>query len=364
MTDLVLRPAGQLATARRTAADDWPAEAIDLANELGEHYPQGDPFPALAGAWIARQKRANTRGTYSRQFKTWEQYARETGAHPLEARFTLAEAFSRYLEKAPTLRPVKGGRRGERAPTGRPLADASRANLLSACSSFHTYAVRARNEGIDPFALVVRPDVDPDYSATKGSTEDESARLLDAAYDDGPRAYALVSVIYTMAMRLDMTLSARAEKLGHNEGHRVLDVITKGGRTVQKVVPPSTAHAIDVYLAGRTDGVIFQTRTGKPLDAKYVWKLLRRLAAEAGLKNAATFHPHVLKHDAVTHALKAPGAKLHHVQDFADHKDPRTTRRYDRRRGALASSPAYGIAARLAEARGRTERQAGAAEGA
>jgi integrase/recombinase XerD len=76
---------------------------------------------------------------------------------------------------------------------------------------------------------------------------------------------------------------------------------------------------------------------------------VRRLAARAGIANAATFHPHVLKHDAVTHALDAPDAKLHHVQDFADHKDPRTTRRYDRKKGRLDNSPGYRIAARIAE---------------
>ncbi|MDX3343737.1 tyrosine-type recombinase/integrase [Streptomyces sp. ME02-6979.5a] len=351
MTTLVPRPSGQLAKATRSPVDDWPAEARQLADELAALYPDGDPLPAVAGAWIARQKRANTRQSYARQYKVWDQYAREAGTHPFEARFTLAEAFSRYLETAPTLVPVKGGYRGERAPTGPPRSDTSRANLLSACSSFHAYAVRARGKGADPFDLVARPDIDPDYSPTKGNTEDEAARLIDAAYEDGPRSYALVCVIYTMAMRLDMTLKAKVDKLGHSEGHRVLDVELKGGRHVLKPVPPETGHAIDVLLDGRTTGYIFQTRTGKPLDPKYVWKLLRRLAAAAGIKNAATFHPHVLKHDAITHALKAPGAKLHHVQDFADHKDPRTTRRYDRRRGALSSSPAYGVAARLAERR-------------
>lgn len=73
----------------------------------------------------------------------WEQYVRESGAHPLAARFGLAEAFARYLETAPTLRLVKGGARGEKALAGPPRSDAARANVLSAYSSFHTYAVRA-----------------------------------------------------------------------------------------------------------------------------------------------------------------------------------------------------------------------------
>lgn len=349
-SEIVPRPhGGQITTAVRSPVDDWPPEARQLADELAALYPAGDPLPAIAGAWIARQKRTNTRRAYARQYRVWDQYAREAGTHPFDARFTLAEAFSRHLETAPTMQPVKGGRRGERAPIGPPRSDASRANLLSACSSFHAYAVRVRDTGIDPFALVERPDIDPDYSATLGSTEEETAQLIDTAYDDGPRSYALVMSIYTMAMRLDMILGARAEHRGHDRGHQVLKVTLKGGRVKYKVVPPATAHALDVYLDGRTTGVIFQTRTGKPLDPKYVWKLLRRLAAKAGIANAATFHPHVLKHDALTHALKAPDAKLHHVQDFGDHKDPRTTRRYDRRKDALDSSPAYRIAARVAE---------------
>jgi site-specific recombinase XerD len=139
------------------------------------------------------------------------------------------------------------------------------------------------------------------------------------------------------------------EDLGHDQGHRTLNVRLKGGRRKKKAVPPATGHAIDLYLAGRTSGPLFQTRNGRPLDPKYVWKLVRRLAATAGIANAATFHPHVLKHDAVTHALAAPDAKLHVVQDFADHKDPRTTRIYDRKKGRLDSSPGYRIAARIAE---------------
>ena len=350
MTEIVVRPhAGQLGTAVRNAVDDWPEEAVDFANELAAHYPAGDPLPALAGAWIARQKTRNTRATYVRQFRVWEQYARATGKHPLEASFPLAEAFSRYLEAAPTMRSVKGGKRGEKAPVGPPRSDSARANLLSACSSFHAYAVRARGDGSDPFELVVRPDLEQADSATRGSTEEESALLLAAARADSPRAYALLLAMYSMALRLDSALSARVEDLGYDQGHRTLNVRLKGGRRKRKAVPPAAGHALDLYLDGRTTGPLFQTRAGNQLDPKYVWTLVRRLADKAGIKNAATFHPHVLKHDAVTHALAAPGAKLHDVQDFADHKDPRTTRLYDQKKGRLDSSPGYGIAARLTE---------------
>jgi hypothetical protein len=136
VTELVPAPRlGQLAARARSAADDWPPEALDFATELAEHYPAGDPYPGIVGAWIARQKTANTRRTYVRQYRVWDTYTRQTGTHPLEARFPLAEAFSRHLETAPTMVPVKGGHRGEKARTGRPRSDTGGANLLSACSS-------------------------------------------------------------------------------------------------------------------------------------------------------------------------------------------------------------------------------------
>jgi site-specific recombinase XerD len=349
-TELVPRDqAGVLDTGRRDPTEDWPDEARALAAEFAAHYPAGDTFPGLAGAWIARQKTPNTRRTYVRQFRLWEGYARATGTHPLAARFPLAEAFSRYLETAPTLIPVKGGARGEYAPGGPPRSDAARANVLSACSSFYTYAVRARAAEFDPFALVLRPDIDPDYSDTEGSTEEESARFLAAARADSPRSYALFLAMYSMALRVDSALGAQVEDLGYDVGHRTLNVRLKGGRRKKKPIPPVTGHAIDTYLAGRTTGPLFATRTGLPLSGANVWKLARRLATKAGLPHAASFHPHVLKHDAVTHALDDPTAKLHVVQDFADHKDPRTTQRYNRRKGRLANSPGYGIAARMAE---------------
>ncbi|UQT55045.1 tyrosine-type recombinase/integrase [Streptomyces durmitorensis] len=349
MSEIAIRPDAALDTAVRSAADDWPREALDFASELAAHYPQGDPLPALAGAWIARQKTPNTRSTYIRQFRVWEQYARSRGAHPLEADFPLAEAFSRYLEAAPTMKSVKGGKRGQKEPVGPPHSDRARATLLSACSSFHAYAVRARRKGSDPFELVHRPDLEQADSTTRGSTEEESALLLAAARADSSRAYALLLAMYSMALRLDSALSARVEDLGCDEGHRTLNVRLKGGRRKRKAVPPATGHAIDLYLDGRTEGPLFQTSTGRPLDPKYAWTLVRRLADKAGIKNAATFHPHALKHDAVTHALAAPDVKLHQVQDFADHRDPRTTRLYDQKKGRLDSSPGYGIAARLAE---------------
>ena len=79
----------------------------------------------------------------------------------------------------------------------------------------------------------------------------------------------------------------------------------------------------------------------------HLWDLVRRLAREAGIEAWDQLSPHSLRHSAITLALDA-GASLRDVQDYAGHKDPRTTRRYDHSRDSLDRNAAYAIAVYLA----------------
>src|SRR5690349_4850583 len=103
--------ASEVSTARHDPRADWPTEALALRADLVELYGTADPLPDLAGAWVARQRSANTRRAYGRRFRSWEAYARSCGVHPLQARLPLADAYARHIEAAPTLARVKGGAR-------------------------------------------------------------------------------------------------------------------------------------------------------------------------------------------------------------------------------------------------------------
>ncbi|MEU4584459.1 tyrosine-type recombinase/integrase [Kitasatospora aureofaciens] len=350
MTELGLRTAGVLAPAVPfDPRDDWPIEARQLCADLAAEWGGGGPLPDLAGGWIAHYRSPNTRRTYARHFRVWSGYCGERGHHPLDAASALADAFARHLETAPTLVRVRGGAYGEMAPTGAPYSDAARANVLSACSSFYRYAAKTKALSAgDPFADVLRPPIDPDHSATEGLTPEENLRLIETACARSKRAYALVLCLYVLFLRVDSLLAADVTDLGYDRGHHMLRLRVKGGKVKRKAVPPIVWHALVDYLDGRTDGPLFVTRTGARLREPEVWKLLRRLAKKAGLPQADTIHPHVLRGDGITDALEA-GDKLEDVQDAADHKDLRTTQRYNRRRNRLERHPGHGLAARLAD---------------
>jgi len=85
----------------------------------------------------------------------------------------------------------------------------------------------------------------------------------------------------------------------------------------------------------------------RPAD---VWALMRRLGKAAGLPPGLVkaMGPHSMRHSFATLYLDA-GGNLVDLQDAMGHKDPRTTRRYDRARGRLDRSPGYLLATYLAE---------------
>jgi integrase len=343
------------ATTRRDPRDLWPEQARKLYNHLAALYGEDDPLPTLAAAWIAHQRSVNTQKSYARGFRVFEEFAREHGAHPMAVKFPLADTFRLYLETTPTWVRVKGGRRGEMVRSGKPYSEASRANALSAASSFFTYLDKVSDDGVkNPFDAVQRPYIDPDYSPTPGYTEQEWARFLTVARDQHrvaayrKRAYALLLVLYTCCLRIDSLLNARVEDLGYDRGHHVLLLEkVKGGGRKKKPIPPVAWDALQDYLDGRTEGWLFCTASGGQLDEPAVWRLLQSLAKRAGLPLRG---PHGTKVDAITHALAKREARPDKVQQWAEHRDSRTTQRYNKRKELLDDSPGYGLAADLAGA--------------
>jgi site-specific recombinase XerD len=206
---------------------------------------------------------------------------------------------------------------------------------------------------------VARPVVEPDSTATVGLDRDQARALVAAAdADTGPQALrtaAVVRLLLHNALRVDEACAADIADLGEDSGHRVLRVVRKGARKAKIPLTPATVAALEAYLAARAGagewrqlgGPLLATAAGGRLRQGHLWELVRRLSRAAGIGAWEQLSPHCLRHSAITFALDA-GASLRDVQDYAGHKDPRTTRRYDHSRGSLDRNAAYTVAAYLA----------------
>lgn len=159
------------------------------------------------------------------------------------------------------------------------------------------------------------------------------------------------------ALRVDEACAADIADLGDDSGHRVLRVVRKGAEGEDPAYPghgggpgglpgrPSAAGRVGEWR--QLTGPLLATAPGGRLRQSHLWELVSRLARTAGIGAWEQLSPHSLRHSAITFALDA-GVSLRDVQEYAGHKDPRTTRRYDHSRDSLDRYAAYAVAAYLA----------------
>ena len=300
----------------------------------------GEPEQVLVAAWLTGLRSARTRRAYAGDVVAWLA-GRETGvlaAGRVHVDLWAATQLGAGAEESRVRR------------------------RLSALSSFYRYCAAHDLIGRVPTDGVARPVVDPDYTATVGLDRDQARALVAAADADtgvqALRTAVVVRLLLHNALRVDEACAADVSDLGEDCGHRVLRVVRKGARKAKIPLTAATVAALEAYLAARAQragaadwrqlsGPLLATAAGGRLRQGHLWELVRRLARTAGVGAWEQLSPHCLRHSAITFALDA-GASLRDVQDYAGHKDPRTTRRYDHSRDSLDRNAAYTVAAYLA----------------
>jgi len=298
-------------------------DALTLATLMRQAGISEDGMTAT-GAWLSGERRqsGHTQAGYIEDLSRWIGWCMIRGINPADAPATAADRFAASMRNAD-------------------LANATRARRLSAASSWSRYLRRHGAATLNPFEDMERPRL-PSVSETRGMSEDELDRFLAYAQQrESPRTYALLSVMATTACRVSSVTCCEFGALGHDRGHRVIDMPVKGGRSKRFVIPALTVAALDVWLAdrGNDPGHLFLTASGKPLDQPAVFRTVRRVAQKAGIPQWHDLSPHSIRHTVLT-ILHDRNYPTHVIQDLAGHADARTTRRYDLARGALDRSPA------------------------
>ncbi len=351
MTTPGARPSALPATLVPAMADPEPGSGAKVAGELIARVRAELPAVAglgqreelLAAAWLMSLRSARTRRAYAGDLRGWLGWLDGRGTDVLAAGLVHVDLWVARQQ-------------------GQGAEAASVRRRLSALSSFYRYCAAHDLGGLIPTAGVTRPAVDPDYTATVGLDRDEARALVAAAdADRGPQALrtaAVTRLLLHNALRVDEACAADVADLGADAGHRVLRVTRKGARRAKVPLTPATVAALEAYLAERARlaglddirdlaGPLLATASGGRPRQGHLWELVRRLARAADIEAWDRLSPHSPRHSAITFALDA-GATLRDVQDYAGHKDPRTTRRYDHARDSLDRNAAYAVAAYLA----------------
>jgi integrase/recombinase XerD len=282
----------------------------------------------LTAAWLAEYTSPNTRAAYARDVAAWTEWAETNSLDPLAAQRPHVAAWSRVME-AEGLRPTTIARR------------------LASLSSLYSYAVAVEVLASNPVKDVRRPATgEAHVQITEALSREEVSSLIAAA--EAPRDRALVLLLAVQALRVSEALSLDLDGTEVVRGHVTYVVRGKGGTESRIPLPPIVVDALTALgeAEGRTTGPVFVSETGERLTRHGVTRALARLSRRAHLSRKVT--PHMLRATAVTLALDA-GASLRDVQDLARHSDPKTTRRYDRNRGALDRHASYVLAGVLAE---------------
>lgn len=248
------------------------------------------------------------------------------------------------------------------------LTPATVARKLAAVSSWYSWLAEEGHLEVNPVKKLPRPELDPDTSKTPGLTRDQALKMLAAAdaasTPQAARNAALLALMLFTGARASEVCGANMASLGMDRGHRVLHVKRKGNKPQPLVLPPPVLERLEAYFAQRRDlerlpaigGTVGRDRpliasaTGARLRPADLWGLMRQLARAAKLpaELAGTIGAHSMRHSFATLYLDA-GGNLRDLQDAMGHKDPRTTRRYDRARGLLDRSPGYKLAEYLAD---------------
>ncbi len=215
---------------------------------------------------------------------------------------------------------------------------------LAALSSLFKHLVRHGAAGRSPVVDVSRPAINREEGTTAAFSKAQARLLLDAPVLDtvaGLRDRAILSVGLQVGLRRAEIAALTVSDLHQNRGFDALRVIRKGGRREALAINPQAAARIRAYLqqaghGAEHEGPLFRPLRGNAkaydpanrMDPDAIDRILRKYAAGIGL--ARGYSAHSMRATFITTALEN-GAQLEDVQKAAGHRDPSTTKLYDRR---------------------------------
>lgn len=207
------------------------------------------------------------------------------------------------------------------------------ARHIASIRAFHQFLLREKMVDDDPSVHIDTPK--QERSLPKVLTMKEVEILLEGNRTGDHfdlRNKAMLEILYATGIRVSELISLNMGDVHLEMGF--VRCVGKGKK--ERIIPLGRAakEAVKIYLEkGRphlvspkhTDHALFLNHHGKRMTRQGFWKILKRIAQDAGIKKELT--PHTLRHSFATHLLEN-GADLRAVQEMLGHADISTTQIY------------------------------------
>jgi integrase/recombinase XerD len=207
------------------------------------------------------------------------------------------------------------------------------ARHIASVRAFHQFLLRDKATEQDPSVLIDTPKQQRLLPKVLSLREVEV--LLDSPSPKdhyGIRDKAMLELLYATGIRVSELIGLNLDDIQLTMGF----VRCMGSGNKERIIPIGRAaiEAIQNYLEhGRAhfvttkhhDDALFLNHQGHRLTRQGCWKIIKKLAKEAGIDKQLT--PHTLRHSFATHLLEN-GADLKAVQEMLGHADISTTQIY------------------------------------
>ncbi len=273
------------------------------------------PAQLAAVSYLARYT-GQTHRLYAYQLRRWFTWCQTNALDPLAGiQRAHVELYIRHLHES-----------GPR--------DSSVNTILHGVRGFFRFAHIDGRIAADPAVYARLPKVHADETRTQGLDRLEMIRFLQVAQTLTVHHGALAFLLGINALRASGAAAVRIEDYQETlRGHRILHLVGKGSKPATMPITVPVLRVLEACRGERGTGpLILRPQSGKPIDRRDVYRMVRRIAKTAGIPRHIS--PHSLRHAAITNALDA-GVPLRDAQILARHADPRTTQHYDRARGNL-----------------------------
>lgn len=206
--------------------------------------------------------------------------------------------------------------------------------MVSSLRKFHQYLAQEKICKLDPMKLIDTPKKSKKLPAVVSLENVEKLiEISDTNTTLGLRDRAILELMYATGLRI-----SELTHLKMNQLHLTMSLIqTKGKGDKERIIPISdtakkwlelyidTSRQVLLSKSSKESPYVFLNSRGNQLSRQGLWKKIKKLVQEAGIKQNVT--PHTLRHSFATHLLEN-GADLRIVQELLGHADISTTQIY------------------------------------